>query len=85
VITHHHLLPKFQDKRDKADKQRLIMADGTRSDHLMFINGFNGWSQAGKNAEKKEYCQDNFLSNYAMWVSTKAAQEKRKESKVIGF
>ncbi|XP_064642918.1 ATP-dependent DNA/RNA helicase DHX36-like [Lineus longissimus] len=73
------------DKRSEADAQRLIMADGTSSDHLMWVNGYNGWVNAGRNKEKKEYCQDNFISNYSMWQVNKKRQQLAESLFKLGF
>ncbi|CAK8696730.1 unnamed protein product [Clavelina lepadiformis] len=51
-------------KEKEADKQRKILAQHSNSDHIMFVNVYNGWKDAaahGRSTEK-DYCWDNFLS-----------------------
>lgn len=39
------------------------MSRGTKSDHLMLVNVYDGWEDAWRHREAREYCWDNFLSS----------------------
>ncbi|XP_064642225.1 ATP-dependent DNA/RNA helicase DHX36-like [Lineus longissimus] len=55
-------MPKAEDQRLEADKKKRILARGTHSDHLMFINAYNGWCEAKRHGNSKDFCKEFFLS-----------------------
>ncbi|XP_037783105.1 ATP-dependent DNA/RNA helicase DHX36-like isoform X1 [Penaeus monodon] len=46
-----------------VDEIKKKMSRGTKSDHLMLVNVYDGWEDAWRHREAREYCWDNFLSS----------------------
>lgn len=53
-------------KENDADRQRSILAKGSKSDHIMLINAYKGWETAVLRGYDREYCWNNFLSQHTL-------------------
>ncbi|KAG1687692.1 ATP-dependent RNA helicase DHX36 [Nymphon striatum] len=49
-------------KEHLVDKRKQVLANGTKSDHIAFINAVKGWENSKSNKEAYEYAYFNFLS-----------------------
>lgn len=49
-------------KEKEADERRRILAEGSKSDHIMLVNAFKGWEHAKRYGNEQQYCWRNFLS-----------------------
>jgi hypothetical protein len=49
--------------------KKIELARGTHSDHLMFINAYDGWCKAKLIGNPKEFCKEFYLSQNILKVS----------------
>ncbi|XP_036369202.1 ATP-dependent DNA/RNA helicase DHX36 isoform X3 [Octopus sinensis] len=50
-------------KEKAADQQRKMLAEGSKSDHIMLINAYKGWRKSVAGRYDYSYCHQNFLSS----------------------
>ncbi|KAK3104587.1 hypothetical protein FSP39_005663 [Pinctada imbricata] len=49
-------------KEKLADMRRKELSEGSKSDHIMLINAFDGWEHHRRTRTDGQYCWENFLS-----------------------
>ncbi|XP_064639022.1 ATP-dependent DNA/RNA helicase DHX36-like isoform X2 [Lineus longissimus] len=72
-------------KQEEANEKMRKIADNTCSDHLMFVNAFNGWQEARRRGDEREYCWDNFLSKETLQTINKNKQHLADYVYDLGF
>lgn len=50
-------------RQQEADRVRRRLAGESRSDHLALLRAFDGWREAQRHREDRQYCWDHFLSS----------------------
>merc|ERR1719341_1633089 len=71
------VVPMGEEKTVQELKRK--MSTGTLSDHLMFVNVYNAWEDAGKRHKENQFAWKNFLSN------TVLTQLKGHRQQFLGF
>ncbi len=57
-----------QGKERLADARRVQLAQGSKSDHVMLANAYQGWERACSRGTSYQYCHENFLSQATLKV-----------------
>ena len=52
--------------KDKADRAKRRFANGEPSDHKAILEAYNGWLDACRRGESRDFCWRNFLSEQTL-------------------
>ncbi|XLR55189.1 DExH-box ATP-dependent RNA helicase DExH1-like [Arachis hypogaea] len=53
-------------RKEEADATKRAFAGDSCSDHIALLKAFEGWKEAKRSGNEKQFCWDNFLSSITL-------------------